>query len=64
MRAADADRFVAVRERCRARGACETQVIDFGEHASVLATDHDPWWRCSWRSTSVTVCRSPLEPHT
>src|SRR5262245_42013568 len=43
LEAGDLDEFVAVRERLRARGACEEEVIDFGvgAHVSLLATDPD-----------------------
>jgi len=39
--ARDLDDFVAVRERLLARGACGEEVIDFGMHVSLLATDPD-----------------------
>ena len=39
--ARDLDDFVAVRERLLARGACGEEVIDFGLHVSLLATDPD-----------------------
>jgi catechol 2,3-dioxygenase-like lactoylglutathione lyase family enzyme len=39
--ARDLDDFVAVRERLLARGACSEEVIDFGLHVSLLATDPD-----------------------
>jgi catechol 2,3-dioxygenase-like lactoylglutathione lyase family enzyme len=39
--ARDLDEFVTVRDRLRARGACGEDVIDFGMHVSLLATDPD-----------------------
>lgn len=39
--ARDLEEFVAVRERLLARGACAEDVIDFGFHVSLLATDPD-----------------------
>jgi catechol 2,3-dioxygenase-like lactoylglutathione lyase family enzyme len=41
VQARDLDDFVAVRERLLARGACGEDVIDFGLHVSLLATDPD-----------------------
>jgi hypothetical protein len=41
VQARDLDEFVAVRERLLARGACGEEVIDFGMHVSLLATDPD-----------------------
>ncbi|HEY6888489.1 MAG TPA: VOC family protein [Solirubrobacter sp.] len=41
LQAADLAQFVSVRDRLRARGACDERVIDFGEHLSVIATDPD-----------------------
>jgi catechol 2,3-dioxygenase-like lactoylglutathione lyase family enzyme len=37
----DLEEFVAVRDRLLARGACGEEVIDFGLHVSLLATDPD-----------------------
>jgi len=39
--ARDLEEFSAVRERLLARGACGEDVIDFGIHVSLLATDPD-----------------------
>ncbi len=39
--ARDLEEFVAVRERLLARGACGEDVIDFGIHVSLLASDPD-----------------------
>ncbi|WP_028068166.1 VOC family protein [Solirubrobacter soli] len=39
--ARDLDDFIAVRDRLLARGACGEDVIDFGLHVSLLATDPD-----------------------
>jgi catechol 2,3-dioxygenase-like lactoylglutathione lyase family enzyme len=41
LQAGDLAEFVAIRDRLLARGACDSRVIDFGEHLSVLATDPD-----------------------
>jgi catechol 2,3-dioxygenase-like lactoylglutathione lyase family enzyme len=41
VQARDLGDFVAVRERLLARGACGEDVIDFGVHVSLLATDPD-----------------------
>jgi catechol 2,3-dioxygenase-like lactoylglutathione lyase family enzyme len=39
--ARDLEQFVTVRDRLLARGACGEEVIDFGVHVSLLATDPD-----------------------
>jgi catechol 2,3-dioxygenase-like lactoylglutathione lyase family enzyme len=41
LQAANLAEFVAIRNRLLARGGCDSRVIDFGEHLSVLATDPD-----------------------
>jgi hypothetical protein len=41
LQAGDLGEFVAIRDRLLARGACDSRVVDFGEHLSVLATDPD-----------------------
>jgi catechol 2,3-dioxygenase-like lactoylglutathione lyase family enzyme len=41
VQARDLEEFVAVRERLLTRGACAEDVIDFGIHVSLLATDPD-----------------------
>ena len=37
----DLDEFVAVRERMLARGACQEEVTDFGDHLSLIGADPD-----------------------
>lgn len=41
LQASDLDEFATIRDRLLARGACDAEVIDFGEHLSVIATDPD-----------------------
>ena len=39
--ASDVPEFVAIRDVLLARGACSEEVVDFGEHVSLMATDPD-----------------------